>query len=153
MEIRELGPADIPRFARLIAGLEVAEWTKGRSSPEIEAVLAGRYAAKSASSTILISSTPEGDISGYGSVHWMPNFILPGMEGYVSELFVSAPYRGQGIGDRILKEIENQAVAKGCCRLSLLNLKDRESYRRGFYRKRNWEERANAANLIKKFGV
>ena len=35
-------------------------------------------------------------------------------------------------------------------RLSLLNLRERESYRRGFYAKRGWTERPGAANLIKR---
>lgn len=151
MKIRELNSEDIPRFVHLIRGLEVAEWTRGRSVQEIELVVSERYKGNSASSTILISLTDADEISGYGAVHWMPNFILPGIEGYVSELFISAKYRGQGIGDGILKEIEKRAIQNGCYRLSLLNLRDRESYRRGFYFKRNWEERKNAANLIKKF--
>jgi GNAT superfamily N-acetyltransferase len=143
---------DIPAFAGFLRELEVSEWTRARSVQEIELVLRERHKMFGACSTVLIASTHEGDISGYGSVHWMPNFILPGIEGYISELFISKKYRGQGIGDSILKEIEKKAASNGCHRLSLLNLKDRESYRRGFYIKRNWEERINAANLIKKFG-
>jgi GNAT superfamily N-acetyltransferase len=152
MKIREMNSEDIPLLARLLKNLEAAEWARERPVLEIEAELSERCLKNGASSTVLVSSTPEGGLSGYGSVHWMPNFVLPGIEGYVSELFVASEYRGQGIGDSILREIERRASLKGCHRLSLLNLRNRESYRRGFYLKRNWEERMNAANMIKKLG-
>jgi GNAT superfamily N-acetyltransferase len=150
MKIREMHFEDIPHVARLLIGLESAEWTKGRSIREIQVELTRRYELKSASSTILVSITHEGKISGYGSVHWIPNLILPGIEAYISELFVSLEFRGNGIGDSILKEIEKLAAIKGCYRLSLLNLKEKDSYMRGFYTKRNWLERINAANMIKR---
>ena len=152
MMIRELNSEDIPLLARFLSNLDVAEWVRGRSLREIEGELSERHGRRTGSSTILISLTDEGEVSGYGSVHWMPNFVLPGMEGYVSELFIAEKYRGQGIGDSILGEIEKKAATNGCYRLSLLNLRNRESYQRGFYVKRNWEERINAANMIKKIG-
>jgi hypothetical protein len=52
----------------------------------------------------------------------------------------------------LLDSLEAEARTRGCARLSLLNLRERESYRRGFYLKRGWTERADAANLIKKLG-
>jgi GNAT superfamily N-acetyltransferase len=143
-------PEDILGLARLFKSLESAEWAKGKSIQDIEAELSRRYGLKSDSSTMLVSVTPEGEVSGYGSVHWIPTLILPGIEGYVSELFVALEHRGNGIGNSILAEIEKLAAAKSCYRLTLLNMKEKESYKRGFYFKRNWIERVNAANMIKK---
>jgi GNAT superfamily N-acetyltransferase len=150
MKIREMDFEDIPLLAHLFKALESAEWAKTLTIPEIEVELSRRYGLKCASSTLLVSVTDEGSISGYGSVHWIPSLILPGIEGYVSELFVSPAHRGNGIGDSMLKEIERLAISRNCYRLSLLNMKDKESYRRGFYAKRNWEERQNAANMVKR---
>jgi GNAT superfamily N-acetyltransferase len=126
------------------------EWAKALTLSEIESELAVRLRVKSTSSDILLSVTDEDEITGYCSVHWIPTIILPGIEGYVSELFIGQKHRGQGIGESLLQEIERRARSKGAYRLSLLNLKDKESYKRGFYAKRNWVERVGAANMIRK---
>lgn len=52
-------------------------------------------------------------------------------------------------GCRLLDAIEFKAKETGCFRFSLLNLRERESYQRRFYAKRNWVERKNAAKMIK----
>lgn len=41
------------------------------------------------------------------------------------------------------------APITGCQRLSLINLRRRESYERQFYIKAGWQERAEAANFIR----
>jgi len=93
----------------------------------------------------------DGKILGYGSVHWLPYLFLPGPEGYISELFVRESARGAGLGRKLLEEIQAEAQARGCTRLSLINLRNRESYARRFYEKAGWEERAEAANFIYRF--
>src|SRR5688500_12817425 len=98
-------------------------------------------------STIVVEA-PGDEITGYVSVHWLPYLFMSGPEGYVSELFVSASARGQGIGRELLKVIESEARVRGCQRLSLTNLRDRESYKRQFYLKAGWHERSEAANFI-----
>lgn len=100
------------------------------------------------SHSIFVAAEKAGEIAGYGSVHWLPYLFLSGPEGFVSELFVSASARGQGIGRELLKVMENEARARGCQRLSLNNLRDRESYKRQFYVKAGWRERSEAANFI-----
>ena len=94
------------------------------------------------------AQSSDGKIVGYGSVHWLPYLFLQGPEGYVSELFVRESARGQGIGRELLRKIEAEARARGCVRLSLINLRNRESYMREFYVKSGWEERPEAANFI-----
>jgi GNAT superfamily N-acetyltransferase len=75
--------------------------------------------------------------------------LLSGPEGYVSELFVAEAARGRGVGTRLIEAIESLARQRGCARLMLLNVRERESYQRGFYTTRGWHERLNVANFIK----
>jgi GNAT superfamily N-acetyltransferase len=56
--------------------------------------------------------------------------------------------RGQGVGRRLLEWVKTEARRRGCARLSLINLRNRESYRRQFYVKAGWSERAEAANFL-----
>jgi len=100
------------------------------------------------SHSMFVAEPGDGKIVGYGSVHWLPYLFLKGPEGYVSELFVRESARGQGVGKELLRKIETEARARGCARLSLINLRNRESYLRQFYVKAAWKERAEAANFI-----
>lgn len=103
------------------------------------------------SHSVYVAENGAGHVVGYASVHWLPYLLHPGPEGYVSELFVGAEVRSEGVGTRLLTVVGQEAEARGCYRLSLLNLRDRESYRRGFYEERGWEERPDAANFIYPF--
>lgn len=94
------------------------------------------------------ATSSKGEILGYVSVHWLPYLFMRGPEGYVSELFVSAGARGQGVGRQLLKIVEKEAKERGSQRLSLINLRSRESYQRQFYVKAGWQERSEAANFI-----
>lgn len=95
---------------------------------------------------VAVGST--GEIVGYGAVHWNYYFSLGGPEGYVSELFVCAGERGKGIGSRLLEAIKAEALARDCSWLTLVNLRHRESYERGFYARRGWLERPEAASFV-----
>ena len=99
---------------------------------------------------VLVAQTSGGEIAGYAAVHWLPYLIHAGPEGYVSELFVRGEFRGQGIGGKLLAVIKAEAQRRGCSRLMLLNMRERESYQRQFYAKQGWEERPDAANFILK---
>ena len=96
---------------------------------------------------VLVAEDANHKITGYASVHWLPYLFMSG-EGYVSELFVSEAVRGRGIGRELLAVIEKAARSRGCQRLCLTNLRDRESYQRQFYNKAGWRERSEAANFI-----
>jgi GNAT superfamily N-acetyltransferase len=69
-------------------------------------------------------------------------------EGYVSELFIRSDASGHGAGTALLEAIKHEAHARGCCRLTLVNLKDRASYQRRFYEKKGWTERPNAVRFV-----
>lgn len=100
------------------------------------------------SHSVYVAENPDGRIAGYAAVHWLPYLFLPGPEGFVSELFVQESARGQGLGSRLLAAVKAEAIERGCSRLSLINMRSRESYQRGFYGKQGWEERPEAANFI-----
>jgi GNAT superfamily N-acetyltransferase len=150
IQIRKLTAQDAPQIAELLKEIGWFETFKG------EAVAAASERVRSHikqccadnSHSAFTAQLPDGKIVGYGSVHWLPYLFLQGPEGYVSELFVRESARGQGIGRELLKTIETEAKARGCVRLSLINLRNRESYMRQFYVKAGWEERPEAANFI-----
>lgn len=150
IQIRKAQASDTPAITDVLRSLgffarinaEAPETTQKR----ILAHLA--LAAADDSHLILVAETPTGQIGGYCAVHWLPYLILPGPEGYVSELFVQEAWRGQGIGGRLLDEIKAAAQERGCSRLMLLNMRKRESYQRRFYPKQGWEERPEMANFV-----
>lgn len=141
---------DARELALLLRGIG---WFEKFNGSEIEALTAQVKARLEQcladdSHLVLVAEDADGRIAAYGSVHWLPYLFMSGPEGYVSELFVSASARGRGIGRELLKVIEAAARARGCQRLSLMNLRTRESYQRQFYSKAGWEERSEAANFI-----
>ncbi len=100
------------------------------------------------SHSTFVAETEDGKVVGYSSVHYLPYFFLLGPEGYVSELFISAKVRGQGIGTALLEQIITQARRRGCARLSLINSRTRESYKRKFYEQHGWKERTEVAAFV-----
>jgi GNAT superfamily N-acetyltransferase len=80
------------------------------------------------SHSVYIAEDSTGDTVGYVAVHWLPYLFLPGPEGYVSELFIRESARGQGLGSQLLEVVKKEAAERGCIRLSLINIRSRESY-------------------------
>jgi GNAT superfamily N-acetyltransferase len=80
------------------------------------------------SHSIYVAERPEGELVGYIAVHWLPYLFLPGPEGYISELFIRELARGQGLGSQLLEVVKKEAAERGCIRLSLINIRSRESY-------------------------
>jgi GNAT superfamily N-acetyltransferase len=90
-----------------------------------------------------------GKLAGYVGFHFVPFPMIQGVEAYVSELLVASEVRGSGIGDLLLRAVEDEARARGCVRLMLNNHKTDLSYARAFYAKRAFRERADFANFVK----
>lgn len=55
----------------------------------------------------------DGKLVGYATLN------ITGGVGYVHELFVSADFRGKGIGRSLIKEIEEFCKTKGCHKMTL----------------------------------
>ncbi len=121
-------------------GVSVAE-----ALPRVRQNLASCHA--NTSHSVYVASR-ENEIVGYVSVHWLPCLYMTGPEGFISELFVADNARGQGIGAQLLETVIAEAKARGAPRLELINIKERESYQRGFYAKHGWTERDGAADFV-----
>ena len=145
-------PAKIEDASQLAILLHDIGWFSGiqnETVAETNARLQNQLAnANSESHTLLVAETDEAQVAGYTAVHWLPYLILSGPEGYVSELFVAETARGAGVGKALLTAVKSQAQQRGCSRLQLLNMRNRESYQRGFYAKDGWQEREHAANFV-----
>lgn len=61
-----------------------------------------------------------------------------GRRGLLYHLAVAAPFRGRGIGSRLMEEIESRLRAKGCIRCYLMVLADNEEVMR-YYENHGWE--------------
>jgi GNAT superfamily N-acetyltransferase len=150
IQIREAESADAPDIADLLRSLGLFAHLEGEArevTQERVRCHLGLCAADD-SHLVLVAQLPSGEIVGYCAVHWLPYLILPGPEGYVSELFIMEQFRAQGLGSRLLEAVKSEAQKRGCSRLMLLNMRKRESYQRQFYAKHGWEERPDAANFI-----
>jgi GNAT superfamily N-acetyltransferase len=150
IEIRKASAQDAAQLAELLK--DIGWFESFKNEPVETAIQRVRFHVEQCladhSHSLFVAQVADGAILGYGSVHWLPYLFLQGPEGYVSELFVRESARGQGIGRELLKTIEAEAKARSCVRLSLINLRNRESYMRQFYVKAGWEERPEAANFI-----
>jgi len=148
--IRPARIEDAPGVSRILRALgwwvhinnEAADATSARLARHLEMCLTGQ------SHSVYVAEAVDGDLCAYAAVHWLPYLMLPGPEGYVSELIVDEPWRGRGLGARLLEAVQAEARERGCSRLGLLNMRNRESYKRRFYEKLGWTERTHAANFV-----
>ncbi len=152
INIRLALPTDAVAIADLLRGLYMFARMQAEPADDTRRFVAAQLARcmTDDSHAVYVAEDEAGTLTGYASVHWLPYLIHTGPEGYVSELFVGAAYHGQGIGSALLDAVTAEARQRGCSRLSLLNMRGRESYRREFYKKRGWEERPDAANFVLK---
>ena len=152
MTIRAATPADAEDLRVLIESIEGFASLKALPEDERKSRVARHLSAALSSHEHQVFVATDGENSrllGYIAVHYLPYLILTGPEGFVSELFVTEDARGQGVGAALLERVTDDARARGCCRLSLLNMTDRESYARGFYAKNGWQERETARNFVR----
>jgi GNAT superfamily N-acetyltransferase len=150
IQIRKAVAGDVPAIAGLLRSMGYFAHINAEPVHATEKRVFEHFALCTSddSHLVLIACSPTGEILGYSAVHWLPYLFLPGLEGYVSELFIKEEYRGQGIGGRLLEVIKSEALKRGCSRLMLVNMRHRESYQRHFYVKQGWEERPEAANFV-----
>ena len=76
--------------------------------------------------------------------------LFAGSEMLISEVFVMEEARGEGVGSSLIEAMETEAVKQRCFRISVLNSRERESYKRGFYPSMGYEEREGTAVFIKR---
>lgn len=150
MSIREATPQDAEGIATVIHAMPGLGAVTQHPVKVTAAAVAANLAriASSGTSTAYVAEEEGGTIVGYGAVHWVPFLFLSGGEAYVTELFIHPFASRKGAGSEILGTITAEATKRGCARVSLLNGRDGESYRRNFYKNRGWQERDRMANFI-----
>lgn len=99
---------------------------------------------------LLLVAEVNGQVVGYIHGQIVTYLLFAGREMLVSELFVKEKVRAAGVGKALLGAIEAQAVQRKCFRISVLNSRERESYKRGFYPSLGYEERSQTANFTKR---
>lgn len=149
VKIRKATENDVPAIVEILRGF--GWFTHLNSEPVTtseQRITRHLKLCASDSHSVYVAEKSSGEVVGYAAVHWLPYLLLAGPEGYVSELFVRDSEQGQGVGTKLLETVREEAEERGCSRLMLLNMRKRESYQRGFYRKLGWQEREDAANFM-----
>lgn len=144
--IRPLKPSDIADIMQLHRELGWNPAFKADGSTlkqRLEALITGE-------SALLLVAELKGKVVGYIHGEIVTYLLFAGREMLVSELFVMESVRGQGVGKALLSAIESEAVSQKCFRISVLNSRERESYKRGFYPSLGYEERPHTANFTKR---
>jgi predicted N-acetyltransferase YhbS len=99
---------------------------------------------------LLLVAEVGGEVVGYVHGETVTYLLFAGREMLVSELFVTEAARGHGVGTALMAAMEAEAVKRRCFRISVLNSRERESYKRGFYPGLGYEERVHTANFTKR---
>ena len=133
-------------MAEVLFSLEEYPSYRQHGLADLEVKVTTGLNAQSSQRSVLVAEL-EGRVVGYATVYWM-TLLFASPEGYVSELFVHADASGHGAGTALLETITTAAIARDCRRLTLINMTDRESYRRQFYARRGWVEQKNAARFV-----
>lgn len=147
--VRAAAPNDASALADFLLALELFKSLETLTPQALMQELERKIEAASPSSHTLLIALGKTEIIGYAAVHWLPALFQSGPDGYLSEPFVSAARRGRGTGSSLLRAVELEARHRGCPRLTLLNLKNRESYRRGFYAAHGFSEQPEAVRFVK----
>ena len=146
--IRPATQEDVPAIASIV--LELG-WFSSVNEPHIRRQLDMCNADES--HALLVAENAGGKVCGYIAVHWLPYLILPGSEGFVSEMFVLQNERRRGYGRALIEAVTELATEKGCVRLALLNSRNRPSYEREYYKRLGWTERPEMADFIYPLGI
>ena len=145
MNIRTAKIEDARAIAEVLCNIDDYPQWKEIGADKLEQTVHESLEWKNTERLVLVAVL-EHRVIGYAVVYWQ-QLLFSGKEGYVSELFIRSDASSQGIGTTLLEKIKVEAIARGCGRLTLVNLKDRESYRRGFYASRGWEEKSNTVRF------
>jgi len=99
---------------------------------------------------LLLVAERQQQVVGYIHGELVTYLLFAGREMLISELFVMQSARGTGVGKALMEAIETEAVRRKCFRISVLNGRERESYKRGFYVSLGYHERMDMANFVKR---
>jgi predicted N-acetyltransferase YhbS len=100
--------------------------------------------------SLLLVAEMNKHVIGYVHGEIITHLLFAGREMYISEVFVKEKHRGSGVGRELMSAIENESVKQRCFRISVLNSRERESYKRQFYPSLGYEERTQTALFTKR---
>ena len=146
VRIRPLQPGDIGVVMQLHRelGWNPAFRADGSTLKQrLEALITGENA-------LLLVAELEGQVVGYIHGEILTYLLFAGREMLITEVFVMEAARSRGVGQALIAVIEAEAVKEKCFRISVLNSRERESYKRGFYPSLGYEERSQTANFTKR---
>ncbi len=143
--IRPATIKDVQMIAELLANIDDYPHWKSLGVAALEKT-ARESLAWANPERLLFVAEIDSRVIGYAAVYWL-HHAFSAREGYVSELFIRSDASGHGAGTALLETIKAEAISHGCHRLTLVNLKDRESYKRGFYASRGWVEKTNTVRF------
>ncbi|MDH5648614.1 MAG: GNAT family N-acetyltransferase [Gammaproteobacteria bacterium] len=89
-------------------------------------------------------------VVGYVHGETATYLLFAGREMFVSEVFVVEEARSQGVGKMLMTAIESEAINQKCFRITVMNGRERESYKRGFYPSLGYQERGQTAVFSKR---
>ncbi|HEX19279.1 MAG TPA: N-acetyltransferase [Acidiferrobacteraceae bacterium] len=101
-------------------------------------------------SALLLVAEIDDHVIGYVHGEIIIYLLFAGREMMITEVFVREKARGKGVGKALVTAIENEAVKEKCFRISVLNSRERESYKRGFYPNMGYSEREQTATFVKR---
>jgi GNAT superfamily N-acetyltransferase len=145
MNIRSAQITDARAIAELLCNIDDHPQWKALGVEKLEQTVRDGLGWNNPERLVLVAVL-EDRLVGYGVVYWQ-QLLFSRKEAYISELFVHADANGKGVGTALLRKMESEAVAQRCRRLTLVNFKDVESYRRGFYASRGWTEQENTVRF------
>jgi GNAT superfamily N-acetyltransferase len=144
--IRLANISDAQSIATVLANInDYPQWTD-LGATALEPIVRKSLLAQCPDRSVFVAEVDD-QLVGYAAVYWL-NPMFSGREGYLNELFICSSASGHRVGTALLETIKVDAKMQKCSRLTLINLKDRESYRRGFYAKRGWEEKLNTVRFV-----
>ena len=101
-------------------------------------------------SILLLVAELEGKVVGYIHGETITYLLFAGSEMMISEVFVREKFRGSGIGRALMAAMEAEAAKRKCFRITVMNSRERESYKRKFYPSQGYSERAETAVFSKR---
>ena len=107
-------------------------------------------ALTSEENALLLVAEIDNRVVGYVHGEVITYLLFAGREMMITEVFVREKARGKGVGKALVSAMETTAVEEKCFRVSVLNSRERESYKRGFYPELGYQERAQTANFVKR---
>lgn len=146
VQIRPLQPNDLPGVMLLHRELGWNPAFKADGS-----TLAQRLASLiTEESALLLVAEHDQHVVGYVHGEIVTHLLFAGRELLITEVFVRERVRNLGVGKALMNAIEDEAAKRKCFRISVLNSRERESYKRGFYPALGYEERVNVVNFTKR---